>query len=340
MKRQKNERSEMRLLCRRLQRSFDDFSLNIDLKASQGEFLCLLGPSGCGKSTTLQLIAGIIKPDAGEIWLGDREITETPPWERRVGLVFQDYALFPHMSVSQNIAYGLKQQGREKTEIKRRVTELLELIRLPAYGDRLPGQLSGGEKQRIALARAIAPEPDLLLLDEPLSALDTGLRTELRREIRRIQRQTGLTTIYVTHDQEEALSLADRIVVLRDGSLEQEGLPQELYHRPVNAFVARFMGNANLIPNPDGERSETYLFFRPEDTYLSSKRGEDSEVYSFQLKINSLEYLGSRYLVEAGNDFFTIKTYVSEEEMNRHQLRSGQKGPWFEVKRSDTKLLK
>jgi putative spermidine/putrescine transport system ATP-binding protein len=219
----------------------------VSLTIEKGEFIALLGPSGCGKSTTLNLIAGLLAASGGGIWLDERRIDRLRPEERGFGMVFQNYALFPHMSVRNNIGFGLKMRGTPKAEIERRVNEAVNLVRLQGQVDKLPGQLSGGQQQRVAIARAIVIEPPLVLMDEPLSNLDAKLRLEMRAEIRRIHNTLGATTIYVTHDQEEALSLADRIVVLRDGVIRQIGTPEDLFARPDHLDVAEFMGFRNRI---------------------------------------------------------------------------------------------
>jgi len=219
----------------------------ITLNVERGEFIALLGPSGCGKSTALNCLAGLLPLSSGSIWLDDKRIDTLGPEGRGFGMVFQNYALFPHMSVRKNIGFGLRMQNRPKDEIARRVEEAMRLVRLTNQGDKLPGQLSGGQQQRVAIARAIVVEPPLVLMDEPLSNLDAKLRLEMRAEIRRIHASLGCATIYVTHDQDEALSLADRIVVLRDGQTRQIGTPAELYGRPAHADVAEFMGYRNVI---------------------------------------------------------------------------------------------
>jgi putative spermidine/putrescine transport system ATP-binding protein len=218
-----------------------------DLAAEKGEFVSFLGPSGCGKTTTLRMIAGFELPTAGTIRVADVDITNRPPNRRNVGMVFQSYALFPNMTVRDNIGFGLRVRGRPKAEIGKRVEELLELIHLEGRGERYPYQLSGGQQQRVALARALAFEPQVLLLDEPLSALDAKIRVALRHQIRAIQRQLGITTVYVTHDQEEALSLSDRVVVMSEGRIEQIGSPSAIYNFPATSFVASFVGTLNLL---------------------------------------------------------------------------------------------
>jgi putative spermidine/putrescine transport system ATP-binding protein len=219
----------------------------VTLNVRRGEFIALLGPSGCGKSTALNCLAGLLTLSDGSIWLDSTRIDRLKPEERGFGMVFQNYALFPHMSVRRNIGFGLSMQGRAKADIDKRVNEVLSIVRLGDRGENLPGQLSGGQQQRVAIARAIVIEPPLVLMDEPLSNLDAKLRLEMRTEIRRIHDLIGSATIYVTHDQEEALSLADRIVVMRDGVVRQVGAPEELYTRPAHADVAEFMGYRNLI---------------------------------------------------------------------------------------------
>ena len=219
----------------------------ITLTVGRGEFVALLGPSGCGKSTALNCLAGLLPLSSGSIWLDDRRIDTLGPEARGFGMVFQNYALFPHMDVRKNIGFGLRMQKRPKDEIDRRVAEAMRLVRLGPQAEKLPGQLSGGQQQRVAIARAIVVEPPLVLMDEPLSNLDAKLRLEMRAEIRRIHNSLGCATIYVTHDQDEALSLADRIVVLRDGQMRQVGTPEELYARPSYPDVAEFMGYRNVV---------------------------------------------------------------------------------------------
>ncbi len=220
---------------------------HFQLEVTRGEFVSLLGPSGCGKTTTLRIIAGFEMPSSGAIRLDGVDITRRPPNQRNVGMVFQAYALFPNMTVAENVGFGLRVAKKPATEIKRRVGEMLNLIKLPALGNRYPYQLSGGQQQRVALARALAIQPQVLLLDEPLSALDAMIRVVLRNEIRSIQRTLGITTIYVTHDQEEALSLSDRIVVMSEGRIEQIGTPFEIYNFPRTSFVASFVGTLNIL---------------------------------------------------------------------------------------------
>ena len=219
----------------------------VSLAVGDGELLTLLGPSGCGKSTTLRMIAGFEEPDEGTILIGGRDVTHVLPNRRGIGFVFQNYALFPHLSVFENVAYGLRVQGRDEASIRRAVGEVLELVGLAQYARQQPHQLSGGEQQRVALARAVVFEPQVLLFDEPLSNLDAKLRVEMREQIRDLQKRIGITTIYVTHDQEEAMAISDRIAVMDRGSIVQEGTAQALYYRPATEFVARFIGRTNLL---------------------------------------------------------------------------------------------
>ncbi|MCL5961206.1 MAG: ABC transporter ATP-binding protein [Chloroflexi bacterium] len=217
------------------------------LEVHEGEFLSLLGPSGCGKTTTLRCIAGILEPDQGFISIRGQDITRVPPYRRNLGMVFQNYALFPHFTIFENVAYGLKNRGIKGDVVKKKVSEALELVELPGIESRFPHQLSGGQQQRVALARAIVYDPDVLLLDEPLSNLDAKLRKSMRFELKRLQRQLKLTTIFVTHDQQEALSLSDKIVVMNAGRVEQVGTPNEIYENPRTLFVADFIGSTNIL---------------------------------------------------------------------------------------------
>jgi len=237
------------LEIRNLAKRYGDFHAvrDVSLSVADGEFLVLLGPSGCGKTTTLRMVAGFIEPSAGTVTLGGADVTVLPPWKRNAGMVFQSYALFPHMTVAQNVAFGLEMRKVPRADVERRVEETLALVRLKGYGGRLPRQLSGGQQQRVALARALAIRPDVLLLDEPLSNLDAKLRQEVRVEIRELQKQLGLTTVMVTHDQEEALTMADRLVVMNEGAVHQVGTQRDLYERPADRFVAGFVGRTTFL---------------------------------------------------------------------------------------------
>jgi iron(III) transport system ATP-binding protein/putative spermidine/putrescine transport system ATP-binding protein len=224
-----------------------DVVSNVSLAIREGEFVSLLGPSGCGKTTILRMVAGLVEPSQGRILIGDDDVTLEAPNRRGVGLVFQSYALFPHLSVFENIAFGLKRQRVGGQDLERRVHEMLALVRLDGFGKRFPQQLSGGQQQRVAIARAIAPRPRILLFDEPLSNLDARLRDEMQIELKRLQRSLGITTLFVTHDQSEALSMSDRVCVLAEGILQQFATPEELYHQPRTAFVASFLGRPNRL---------------------------------------------------------------------------------------------
>ncbi|MGO4566751.1 ABC transporter ATP-binding protein [Rhizobium sp. 2YAF20] len=220
---------------------------DITTSFTEGSFTSLLGPSGSGKTTLLRIVAGFIAPDSGKVSIGGNDVTDTPVWARNIGMVFQNYALFPHMSVAENVAFGLARRGIKGEDARRQVEQALEMVRLPGYGTRRPKQLSGGQQQRVALARAMVIRPSVLLLDEPLSALDRRLRQEMQVELLRIQRETGLTTIFVTHDQEEALTLSDRVAILDRGKIVQIGAPSEIYERPRTKFAAQFLGDANFL---------------------------------------------------------------------------------------------
>ena len=240
-----------------------------DLVVRDGELFTLLGPSGCGKTTLLRLLAGFYQPDAGEIRFGDRVVNGQAPYERNIGMVFQNYALWPHMTVAGNVTYGLRLRRLTAGEIAARLAEGLRKVNLTGYESRYPGQLSGGQQQRVALARALVLNPDLLLLDEPLSNLDAKIRVQVRAEIKKLQGELGITTIYVTHDQEEALSLSDRVAVMKDGRVQQVGAPKELYERPRTRFVADFVGTNNLVPGRVRERAKAGLVV---DTALGALR--------------------------------------------------------------------
>jgi len=300
----------------------EDFNLEVE----KGELVSFLGPSGCGKTTTLRTVAGFEIPTTGSVVLNGEEITKKAPHQRNVGMVFQAYALFPNMTVADNVGFGLKVSKKPKAEISKRVQEMLALIQMAALGDRYPHQLSGGQQQRVALARALAIQPQVLLLDEPLSALDAKIRVELRTEIRRIQQRLGITTIYVTHDQEEALSISDRVVVMNAGRMEQVGAPYEIYNYPATPFVAGFVGTLNqikctvvdaasgvlahngqriktdsLIEKKDGQLT---VMLRPEQLHL----GVADEENQLKGKVDHVAFLGSiiRILVRVGDAILTL----------------------------------
>jgi putative spermidine/putrescine transport system ATP-binding protein len=238
-----------RLELKQLSKRYGDFyaARDVTLDVADGEFVVLLGPSGCGKTTTLRMIAGFVEPSSGSVRLGNADVTRLPAWKRHTGLVFQSYALFPHLTVAQNVAFGLEMRKIKKPDADKRVAEVLELVRLGHLGDRLPRQLSGGQQQRVALARALVVRPDVLLLDEPLSNLDAKLRQEVRVEIRKLQKSLDLTTVMVTHDQEEALTMADRLVVMSEGGVRQVGTQRDLYEHPADRFVAGFVGRSSFL---------------------------------------------------------------------------------------------
>ena len=270
---------------------------DVDLDIARGEFFTMLGPSGSGKTTLLRLIAGFEVPDAGTISLRGVDVTGRPPYQRGVNTVFQDYALFPHFSVEENVAYGLRVRRVAKTERASRVLGALEMVRMSDFAGRKPAQLSGGQRQRVALARAIVNEPEVLLLDEPLGALDLKLRQEMQVELKRIQRQIGITFIYVTHDQEEALTMSDRLAVFRDGQIEQIGPPALVYERPATEFVASFVGTSNVIETPAGR-----AVLRPEKIELSDGPAPTGRSSQFG-RIVDVAYLGmvTRFTVEIGD---------------------------------------
>ena len=272
---------------------------DINLAISPGEFFAFLGPSGCGKTTLLRLIAGFAQAQTGQVLLDGQDVAALPPWKRDVGMVFQSYALWPHMTVAQNVAFGLEERRRPRAEVTAKVAQALELVGLSAYAQRRPSQLSGGQQQRVALARTIAIEPKVLLLDEPLSNLDARMRVSVRRDLRELQQRLGLTTIFVTHDQEEANTICDRIAVMEAGAIRQVGTPMELYERPANLFVASFLGSANILEGgagvtvPAGQR----LVFRPQHASLSPVAGA-----AMSGPVTHREFLGAtvRYAVRIG----------------------------------------
>jgi putative spermidine/putrescine transport system ATP-binding protein len=281
-----------------LYRSYGDVAAvdGVDLAVAPGEFFTLLGPSGSGKTTTLRLIAGFERPDSGRILLSGRDVTGRPPYDRDVNTVFQDYALFPHMTVEQNVGYGLMVKSVRKAERAQRVGEALEMVRLAGLGRRRPAQLSGGQRQRVALARAIVNRPRVLLLDEPLGALDLKLRQEMQLELKRIQQEVGITFIYVTHDQEEALTMSDRLAVFRDGHIEQVGTPAGVYEHPESEFVAGFVGVSNVLER-DGQR----FTVRPEKIRLLNENDEPAAgSVSERGRIREVVYVGmvTRYVVD------------------------------------------
>jgi putative spermidine/putrescine transport system ATP-binding protein len=281
----------------------------IDLEIAAGEFFTMLGPSGSGKTTTLRMIAGFEDPTSGTIELAGEDVSGTPPYERAVNTVFQDYALFPHMTVAENVVYGLKVAKVDKAERRKRGEEALEMVRLPGYGGRKPGELSGGQRQRVALARAIVNRPRVLLLDEPLGALDLKLREQMQVELKAIQGDVGITFVYVTHDQDEALTMSDRVAVFNEGRIEQVSPPVELYEHPANAFVAGFVGVSNLI-----ERNGQTLTIRPEKIELLAAGEPAAGLHSEPGRISEVAYAGAitRFTVdlEAGGTLQLVQQNV------------------------------
>ena len=323
----------MKLRLENIKKRYGNFTLNADLELHEGEFHTFLGPSGCGKTTLLRIIAGFTAPDSGRIFLDGKDITEVPPEKRNISIVFQDYALFPNMNVEKNIGYGPETRHWNKDKIKARTQELLEAVELTGYGKRKPDTLSGGEKQRVALARAIAVNPALLLLDEPLSAADEKLKGALKAQILETHRKNHLTPIYVTHDQEEAMTISDRISVFRRGNIECTGTPQEIYFQPKTLYTAQFVGQSNILKGtvastgdlvevhckegqifkalnrsyPFAKGDDVKLFFRPECCMISAKAGENI----FMGKIKKRIFYGSRYLCTVETRFGEIIMYDS-----------------------------
>ncbi len=274
----------------------------IDLEIPQGEFLTLLGPSGCGKTTTLRLIAGFIEPSTGRILFGGDDVTDLPPQKREIGMVFQDYALFPHMTIGDNIGFALAERGLPKADIAKRVKELLELIRLPSVENRYPTQLSGGQQQRVAVARAVAHSPRVLLMDEPLGALDLKLREAMQNEISAIHRTLKITTVYVTHDQTEAMSMSDRIAVMNDGIIEQMGTASEIYERPATRFVADFVGQINLLDGAAHGTENGLLAVTVAGTILRVPDTGASGTVSIGVRPEQMSLIGAGVPVPAGHN--------------------------------------
>jgi putative spermidine/putrescine transport system ATP-binding protein len=307
-------------------RAVDDVSLQI----RDGEFFSLLGPSGSGKTTSLRMIAGFDQPTSGQILLDGRDVSRLPPYERDVNTVFQDYALFPHMTVGDNIAYGLMVKKVPKPERQKRVDEMLDLVRLTGFSGRKPSQLSGGQRQRVALGRALINHPKVLLLDEPLGALDLKLRQQMQVELKAIQRRVGITFIFVTHDQEEALTMSDRIAVFNLGKIEQVGTPAEIYEHPTTPFVAGFVGVSNLVSGEVAKRitgSESTFSIRPEKIHLAGldEKVED-DMFCADGKVRDVIYLGlyTRYLVELdnGGDLVVIEQNLKTTSMDVMKIKN------------------
>ena len=336
-----------------ISKSFDGLGVvhDLDLTIYDGEFVTLLGPSGCGKTTLLRIIGGFEKQDFGKVFIGGKEVSLLPPNKREVNTVFQSYALFPHLSVYDNVAFGLKMTKTPKNQIKERVMAALETVMLKDFADRMPQNLSGGQQQRVAIARAIVKQPKVLLLDEPLSALDYKLRKQMQVELKHIQRMLGITFIFVTHDQEEALSMSDRVIVMNEGVIQQDGTPKEVYENPKNMFVARFVGeinvlhaviektvNGKLMANVEGrqcklsnnhtfmEGDRVKLLLRPEDIRLEHLKDADSD-YPLQGYIHETTYKGatldSVVKLESGN-VITASEFFDEDDPE-FEYRTGEK---------------
>jgi iron(III) transport system ATP-binding protein len=333
-----------------IHKNFENFSAlrDIHLSVRQGEMLCFLGPSGCGKTTLLRIIAGLETQSSGRILQNGRDISWLPADQRDYGIVFQSYALFPNLTIADNVGYGLVNGKMRKAQIRERVAELLALVGLPTSGDKYPSQLSGGQQQRVALARALATHPGLLLLDEPLSALDATVRVRLRAEIRRLQKQVGITTIMVTHDQEEALSMADRIVVMNHGVIEQIGTPMDIYERPATPFVADFVGKINVLRATalGGQRfragqleleceacdghfapgQEVSLYLRPEDRVAENLRPDTP--YRLNALVTKVEFLGGLCIAEVTSDALggqSLGLHFSLNQMHDLDIREGRR---------------
>jgi ABC-type Fe3+/spermidine/putrescine transport system ATPase subunit len=300
-----------------------------DLEIAEGEFFCLLGPSGCGKTTTLNLIGGFVAPTTGEIVIRGRRVDRLPPHRRPVNTVFQSYALFPHMTVRENVAFGLKMARVPRQEMAARTREVLGLVGLEHLADRLPGQLSGGQQQRVAVARALVNRPAVLLLDEPLGALDLKLRKRLQVELSQIHRDVGTTFVYVTHDQEEAMSMATRIAVMNEGRVEQMGSPTEIYHRPTSKFVADFIGDSNFLTGPGGEANGSVLMVRPESMRISVEPRE-----GLKGRVLQTSFLGNQTRVAVaceGVDVPVLASLFGREQASERDLELDQEVTlWWE----------
>jgi putative spermidine/putrescine transport system ATP-binding protein len=326
--------SESAVLFQNVSRHFGEVKAvdDVTLEIKDGEFFSMLGPSGSGKTTCLRMIAGFDRPSHGQIFLYGQDVSNLPPYERSVNTVFQDYALFPHMTVGENIAYGLMIRGIAKVQRQKQVDEMLDLVRLTGFVDRKPSQLSGGQRQRVALARALINHPKVLLLDEPLGALDLKLRQQMQVELKSIQQRVGITFIFVTHDQEEALTMSDRIAVFNLGKIEQVGSPSEIYEHPQTPFVAGFVGVSNLIDGEVAKRitgTADKFSIRPEKIHLASMDAKaDADMFSATGKVRDVVYLGlyTRYLVEleGGGDLVVVEQNLKTTSMDVMKARGQQ----------------
>ena len=324
--------SDSAIQFRNVSRHFGDVKAvdDVSLEIGNGEFFSMLGPSGSGKTTCLRMIAGFDRPTSGQIFLYGQDVSHLPPYERSVNTVFQDYALFPHMTVGQNIAYGLMIKRVPQDQQKKQVDEMLELVQLGGFADRKPSQLSGGQRQRVALARALVNHPKVLLLDEPLGALDLKLRQQMQVELKAIQQRVGITFIFVTHDQEEALTMSDRIAVFSQGKIEQVGTPAEVYEHPSTTFVAGFVGTSNLVSGEIAKRitgSDARFSIRPEKIHLGSQDQQPgADMFSADGKVRDVIYLGlyTRYLVEldGGGDLVVVEQNLHTTSMDVMKVKN------------------
>lgn len=324
--------SDTAIEFRNVSRHFGDVKAvdDVSLEIKNGEFFSMLGPSGSGKTTCLRMIAGFDRPTAGQIFLYGQDVSHLPPYERSVNTVFQDYALFPHMTIEDNVGYGLMIKGVSKTDRTKQVNEMLELVQLPGFGGRKPSQLSGGQRQRVALARALVNHPKVLLLDEPLGALDLKLRQQMQVELKSIQQRVGITFIFVTHDQEEALTMSDRIAVFSQGKIEQVGTPSEVYEHPSSTFVAGFVGTSNLVSGEIAKRitgSDARFSIRPEKIHLAAvDQKPDADMFFVNGKVRDVVYLGlyTRYLVEleGGGDLVVVEQNLKTTSMDVMKVKN------------------
>lgn len=337
------------LVIENICKSFGKFNAlkDISIKIDKGEFVCLLGPSGCGKTTLLRIIAGLEEEHEGRVCINDKDITNLPPEKRNFGIVFQSYALFPNMNVYKNIAFGLKNKKLSKNYIDKKVKEVLRMVELEGTENKYPSQLSGGQQQRVALARALALSPDFLLLDEPLSALDAKVRVKLRAQIRRLQKELGITTIMVTHDQEEALTMADKIVVMNNSSIMQVGTPQQIYKNPANPFVADFIGAINFLQKDSlvgcNEEIEDIIAIRPEDVVIENDQNREG----LKAHVRDMEFRGQFYrlfltITEEINNISKIVNEqiiadISSSEVNDKGIKIGS---LLKIKVPQEKILK
>ncbi len=324
--------SDSAIQFRNVSRHFGDVKAvnDVSLEIKNGEFFSMLGPSGSGKTTCLRMIAGFDRPTSGQIFLYGQDVSHLPPYERSVNTVFQDYALFPHMTIEENVGYGLMIKGISKADRAKQVDEMLELVQLPGFGGRKPSQLSGGQRQRVALARALVNHPKVLLLDEPLGALDLKLRQQMQVELKSIQQRVGITFIFVTHDQEEALTMSDRIAVFSQGKIEQVGTPSEVYEHPSSTFVAGFVGTSNLVSGEVAKRitgADARFSIRPEKIHLgAADQKTEADMFFVDGKVRDVVYLGlyTRYLVEldGGGDLVVVEQNLRTTSMDVMKVKN------------------